>query len=58
VRSLLKGSEHARFYTSTSSPSRRTITFSILKLLGHQIASSHWSLNSQLTVWTTALTAF
>ncbi len=58
VQSLLKGSEHSRFYTPTPSPSRRTITFSILKLLGHQIAETHWPLNSQLTVWSAALAAF
>ncbi len=58
IQSLLKGSEHTQFYEPIRSPSRRTVTFTILKLLGHQIASSHWSLNSQLTVWTTALVAF
>jgi hypothetical protein len=26
--------------------------------LGHQIASSRWSTNSQLTIWTAALVAF
>jgi hypothetical protein len=58
IQSLIKGSEHSRFYDPSPSPTRRTVTFSILKLLGHQIASSSWSLNSQLTVWTTALVAF
>jgi hypothetical protein len=58
VHSLLKGSEHARFYTPILTSTRRTVTFSILKLLGHQLASSHWSLNSQLTVWSASLTAF
>jgi hypothetical protein len=58
VHSLLKGSEHARFYMPILTPTRRTVTFSILKLLGHQLASSHWSLNSQLTIWSASLTAF
>jgi hypothetical protein len=58
IQSFLKGSQHSRFYEPTSSPTRRTITFSILKLIGHQIASSPWSFNSRLTVWTTALVAF
>jgi hypothetical protein len=58
IQSLLKGSEHARFYEPTPSSSRRTVSFPILKLLGHQIASSKWPLNSQLTVWSTALVAF
>jgi hypothetical protein len=54
----LKGSAHSRLYEHIPSQSRRTVTFSILKLIGHQISSSPWSLNSQLTVWTTALVAF
>jgi hypothetical protein len=58
IQSLLKGSEHTRFYEPTPVSTRHTISFTILKLIGHQIASSHWSLNSQLTVWTTALVAF
>jgi hypothetical protein len=58
IQSLLKGSEHSRFYEPTPFSSRRTVSFSILKLLGHQIASSRWSFDSQLTVWTVALTAF
>jgi hypothetical protein len=58
VQSLLKGSSHSRFYRPTCTSTRRTITFSILKLLGHQLVSSSWSTNSQLTVWTAALVAF
>jgi hypothetical protein len=57
-QSLLKGSGHSKFYDPPHPPTRRTITFSILKLLGHQIASPSWSYNSQLTVWTAALVAF
>ncbi len=58
IQSFLKGSEHSRFYDPPPTQSRRTITFSILKLIGHQIASSSWPVNSQLTVWTTTLVAF
>jgi hypothetical protein len=58
VQTLLKGSEHARFYHQNPTSTRRTVSFPILKLLGHQISISPWSLNSQLTVWTTALVAF
>jgi hypothetical protein len=58
IQSFLKGSAHSRLYEPIPSQSRRTVTFSILKLIGHQISSSPWSLNSQLTVWSTALVAF
>jgi hypothetical protein len=58
IQSLLQGSKHSHFYESSPTSTRRTISFSILKLLGHQIASTRWPLNSQLTVWTTALVAF
>jgi hypothetical protein len=58
IQNLIKGSENSRFYSDPAPSRRRTVTFSILKLIGHQIASSSWSINSQLTVWTAALVAF
>jgi hypothetical protein len=58
IKHFLQGASHSLFYNPLPPNQRRTVTFSILKLIGHQIASSHWSLNSQLTVWTTALVAF
>jgi hypothetical protein len=37
---------------------RRVMTLQILRLLGHQLASSGWSKNSQQTIWATSLVGF
>jgi site-specific recombinase XerD len=37
---------------------RRVMTLQILRLLGHQLASSGWSTNTQQTIWAACLTGF
>jgi hypothetical protein len=58
VKALLQGAENLGFYKPIHCNARKVMTLPLLKLIGHQIASSSWSEDSKLVVWGACVTAF
>jgi hypothetical protein len=55
---LLKGVQNLQFYKNISGNIRRAMTYPVLKILCHQIASSEWSKDSKCVFWTALTVAF
>jgi len=57
-RTLIKGAENLQFYSIKKKHVKKTMTLPLLRLLGHSIANSNWSVHSQSTVWACYTVAF
>jgi hypothetical protein len=58
VQTLIKGVENLELYSPKKESGRKVMTLPLLRVLGHQIATSDWSPDSKLTVWCACVTAF
>jgi hypothetical protein len=58
IKSMLKGAENLALYTNLSKMSRLIMTLPLLKILGHEIAKSAWSLDSKRVFWSACCLAF
>lgn len=58
VKRILQGSQNLKFYSDVANCTRKVMSMSLMKLLGHGIAKSEWELNSQQVIWTAAVVAF
>jgi hypothetical protein len=58
TKCLLRGVKNLDCINCYPTNRRNVITFPILKLLGHQIASSTWPISSKRIVWTTCTVLF
>jgi hypothetical protein len=54
---LLKGIKHEALATA-SSPTRRVVTFSLLRIIGDRIAATNWDPLSKQVLWAAATVAF
>jgi hypothetical protein len=58
VTSMLKGAENLSLYSSIVRESKLVMSYPLLKLLGHEIAKSNWSLNNKKVFWAACCLAF
>ncbi len=58
VKKMIKGSENLLLYTSICKKTRLVMTFPLLKLLGHEIAKSNWTVDSKRVFWTAYCVTF
>jgi len=58
VNCMLRGAENLNLYKPDVKGTRKVMTLSLLKIIGHQIAKCDWSEDSKLTVWGACTTAF
>ncbi len=55
---MLKGAENMQLYSQPSRKNKNVMTLSLLKIVGHEISATGWSVFNKQTVWTAALLAF
>lgn len=55
---ILKGAANMELYRITKSRKRNIMTLPLLKILGHKIAVSNWTINSKQLIWTISTVAF
>ena len=58
ITAMIKGSEKLSLYTSICKRTRLVLTFPLLKLLGHEISKSNWSIDSKRVFWSACSLAF
>ena len=58
VKAALRGLENLEIYKSTSLVSRKAMSLPLLKILGHEISKSNWSINSKRVFWSACCVAF
>jgi len=58
AKTLIRGAENLDFYKHLTKGSRKVMTLSLLKILGHQLSISGWSKDSIQVIWAVATTAF
>jgi len=58
INSMLKGAKNMSLYTKKYKSKKFVMTFPLMKLLGHEIASSNWDPASKLVFWAACCTAF
>ena len=58
ISAVIKGAENLRFSNCVMKPHRLAMSIQILKLLGHEISSSDWSINSKCVCWSACCVAF
>jgi hypothetical protein len=58
TKSMLKGAENLALYTNLTKRTRLIMTLLLLKIIGHEIARSSWSLDSKRVFWTACCIAF
>lgn len=58
TKTAIKGIENLSLYDNMVSPTRKVMTFELLKLAGHEIAKKDWSLDSKQVIWTCTVIAF
>jgi hypothetical protein len=56
--SMLKGVKNLDLYTQDSKRCRKVMTYPLLKILSHKVASESWSENDKQTIWTIFTVAF
>ncbi len=55
---MIKGAENLSMYSKIVKRSRLAMSFPLLKIMGHEIATSDWTDDSKRVVWTAACVAF
>jgi hypothetical protein len=55
---MLKGAKNLELYESITKNCRKVMTFPLLKILSHKIATENWSENDKQTIWTVLSLAF
>jgi hypothetical protein len=58
LSSMLRGAENLSLYTNLTKQARLVMSFPLLKILGHEIASSSWSEVSKRVFWGACCIAF
>ena len=58
AKMILRGIENLEFYKDISKESRKAMSFPLLKLLGHELAKSDWTIAKKATVWAACTIAF
>jgi hypothetical protein len=58
ANSMLKGVKNLDLYTSDSKHCRKVMSYPLLKILSHKVASESWSENDKQTIWKIFTVAF
>ena len=58
LSTLIRGGENLEIYEIAAKGTRKVMTLPLLKIIGHEIASSDWSPFSKQIFWTACTTAF
>ena len=58
VKAMINGSANMAIYTSISKKNNLAFSFPLLKILGHEIAISNWSIANKRVFWTASCVAF
>ena len=58
TKKLLKGSKNRQALTADPLPSRKVLTLSLLKIIGHEVSLSDWPTDSKRVFWTACCTLF
>jgi hypothetical protein len=58
ITSMLKGADNLALYSNIVHDSKLVMSFPLLKLLGHEIAKSNWSLTNKKVFWCACCLAF
>jgi hypothetical protein len=58
TKMVLQGAKNLEFYKEIAKPSRKAVTYPLLKVLCHQIASANWSKHNKQVFWTALTVAF
>ncbi len=58
INAMIKGARNISLYSSISKRSRFVMSFPLLKLIGHEIATSNWSQDSKSVFWTACCVEF
>jgi hypothetical protein len=58
AKTMLKGSKNLELYNSITKNCRKVMTFPLLKILSHKIATESWSESDKQSIWTAFSLAF
>lgn len=58
LKTVLRGAESQELYSDVCKATRKVMTVALLKLIGHEIAITAWSIESKQIVWSACTTAF
>jgi hypothetical protein len=58
TKSMLKGAENMSLYSNISKHAKLVMTLPLLKLIGHEIATSNWKTDSKKVFWAACCLAF
>jgi hypothetical protein len=58
TKMMLQGAKNLEFYRELAKPSRKAVTYPLLKILSHQIALSNWTKHTKQVFWTSLAVAF
>jgi hypothetical protein len=58
ISAMIKGAKNLNLYSNIFKPAKFVMTFPLLKILGHEIASSGWSEESKTVTWAACCIAF
>jgi len=55
---MIRGAKNLQFYSGRQDFGKKVMTLPLLRIFGHNLASSNWTENSKSVVWTAACVAF
>jgi hypothetical protein len=58
IKSMIKGAENLSLYSNITKHAKLVMTLPLLKILGHEIATSNWSTDSKRVFWAACCVAF
>ena len=58
LKSMIKGASNLSLYSDITSKTKFVMTYPLLKIVGHEIATSNWSEDSKRVLWTACSLAF
>ena len=58
IKKMLKGADHLNMYSNIKNKTKLVMTFQMLRILGHKIATSDWTADRKRVFWGTSCLAF
>ena len=58
LKKMLKGADHLKMYTSIKNKTKLVMTFQMLRILGHKVAQSEWTVEKKRVFWGASCLAY
>jgi hypothetical protein len=58
IKKMLKGADHLKMYSAIKNKTKLVMTFQMLRVLGHEISKTDWTIEKKRLFWSTSCLAY